>query len=252
MRANLVSQYNGIMAQITTTAQDASFNGVNLLAGDTLKLTFNETGKSNPEHHRRQLQLGRPRPLEPHQRRRLHRQRRHQQGHREPFRRQHLAAVGSLGARLEPVDRADPPGLLEEPDQRAADRLVQPDAGRHQRGSGQQPGRCRPASRSRCPRCRWPTSRSRACSSCSAKLSGVAKTNDRGGGGQPRRLRTKRSLDFMAARLLRIHASEAPKRSGVVYCPRTLEKEAKPRKGRGWLLPAYPRKGDGRCRCESS
>ena len=46
IRSNLVSQYNGIMAQITTTAQDASFNGINLLGGDTLKLTFNETGKS--------------------------------------------------------------------------------------------------------------------------------------------------------------------------------------------------------------
>jgi flagellin len=46
VRANLVTQYNNILAQITTTAQDASFNGVNLLAGDTLKLTFNETGKS--------------------------------------------------------------------------------------------------------------------------------------------------------------------------------------------------------------
>jgi flagellin-like hook-associated protein FlgL len=45
-RANLVSQYNNIIAQITTTSQDASFNGVNLLAGDTLKLVFNETGKS--------------------------------------------------------------------------------------------------------------------------------------------------------------------------------------------------------------
>jgi flagellin len=46
VRSNLVSQYNNILAQITTTAQDASFNGVNLLGGDTLKLTFNETGKS--------------------------------------------------------------------------------------------------------------------------------------------------------------------------------------------------------------
>jgi flagellin len=45
-RANLVSQYNNILDQITTTAQDASFNGVNLLGGDTLKLVFNETGKS--------------------------------------------------------------------------------------------------------------------------------------------------------------------------------------------------------------
>jgi flagellin len=46
VRSNLLSQYNNILAQITTTAQDASFNGVNLLGGDTLKLTFNETGKS--------------------------------------------------------------------------------------------------------------------------------------------------------------------------------------------------------------
>ena len=45
-RANLVAQYNNIIAQITTTSQDASFNGINLLFGDDLKLTFNETGKS--------------------------------------------------------------------------------------------------------------------------------------------------------------------------------------------------------------
>jgi flagellin-like hook-associated protein FlgL len=45
-RANLVAQYNNIITQITTTSQDSSFNGVNLLAGDTLKLVFNETGKS--------------------------------------------------------------------------------------------------------------------------------------------------------------------------------------------------------------
>jgi len=46
-RASLVAQYNNVLAQINTTAQDASFNGVNLLNGDTLKLVFNETGKSS-------------------------------------------------------------------------------------------------------------------------------------------------------------------------------------------------------------
>jgi flagellin len=46
-RSNLVSQFNQIIGQITTTAQDASFNGINLLNGDTLKLTFDETGKSS-------------------------------------------------------------------------------------------------------------------------------------------------------------------------------------------------------------
>jgi hypothetical protein len=46
IRSSLVSQYNNIITQITTTAQDSSFNGINLLNGDNLKLTFNETGKS--------------------------------------------------------------------------------------------------------------------------------------------------------------------------------------------------------------
>jgi len=45
-RSSLVTQYNQIITQITTTAQDASFNGINLLNGDSLKLVFDETGKS--------------------------------------------------------------------------------------------------------------------------------------------------------------------------------------------------------------
>ena len=47
VRSGLVGQYNNILAQITTTAQDSSFNGVNLLGGDALKLTFNETNTSS-------------------------------------------------------------------------------------------------------------------------------------------------------------------------------------------------------------
>jgi flagellin len=46
IRADLISQYNNTVKQITTTSQDASFNGINLLNGDDLKLTFNETGTS--------------------------------------------------------------------------------------------------------------------------------------------------------------------------------------------------------------
>src|SRR3954449_13518041 len=46
IRASLVKQYNDIITQISTTSQDASFNAINLLNGDNLKLTFNETGKS--------------------------------------------------------------------------------------------------------------------------------------------------------------------------------------------------------------
>ena len=46
VRKSLVKQYNDIITQISTTAQDSSFNGINLLFGDNLKLTFDETGKS--------------------------------------------------------------------------------------------------------------------------------------------------------------------------------------------------------------
>jgi flagellin-like hook-associated protein FlgL len=46
-RSSLVAQYNQIITQITTTAQDSSFNGINLLNGDSLKLVFDETGKSS-------------------------------------------------------------------------------------------------------------------------------------------------------------------------------------------------------------
>jgi flagellin-like hook-associated protein FlgL len=45
-RQTLVTQYNQIIQQLTTTAQDASFNGVNLLDGNSLKMIFDETGKS--------------------------------------------------------------------------------------------------------------------------------------------------------------------------------------------------------------
>jgi flagellin len=45
-RSGLVDQYNNILKQIDTTAQDSSFNGINLLEGDTLNLTFDETGRS--------------------------------------------------------------------------------------------------------------------------------------------------------------------------------------------------------------
>ena len=139
-RASLVAQYNQTIAQITTTAQDSSFNGVNLLNGDNLKLTFNETGKSslsitgvnfqpaglglttlasgtdfidNASTNKVLTSLTNA---------------------STSLRSQSSAFGSNLSV------RADPSGLLEEPDQRAADRLVQPDARRHQRGSGQQPG----------------------------------------------------------------------------------------------------------------
>ncbi len=49
VRANLVKQFNELRDQLDKFADDASFNGINLLRGDKLKHTFNETGTSTIE-----------------------------------------------------------------------------------------------------------------------------------------------------------------------------------------------------------
>src|SRR5690606_2841700 len=49
VRLNLVTQFNELRDQLDKFADDASFNGINLLRGDKLKLTFNETGSSTIE-----------------------------------------------------------------------------------------------------------------------------------------------------------------------------------------------------------
>jgi flagellin len=46
VRKSLVTQFNDLKDQLDKFADDASFNGINLLRGDKLKLTFNETGTS--------------------------------------------------------------------------------------------------------------------------------------------------------------------------------------------------------------
>ena len=46
-RANLVTQFNQLKDQLDKTAQDSSFNGINLLNGDQLKLFFNENSTSS-------------------------------------------------------------------------------------------------------------------------------------------------------------------------------------------------------------
>jgi flagellin-like hook-associated protein FlgL len=46
VRANLVTQFNQLRDQLDKTADDASFNGVNLLKGDAMKLFFNELSTS--------------------------------------------------------------------------------------------------------------------------------------------------------------------------------------------------------------
>ena len=45
-RTNLAAQFNSLRTQIDQAAQDAGFNGVNLLTGSSLSLTFNENGSS--------------------------------------------------------------------------------------------------------------------------------------------------------------------------------------------------------------
>jgi flagellin len=45
-RATYQTQYNDLLEQIDSLAKDASYNGVNLLFGDDLKVTFNEDGTS--------------------------------------------------------------------------------------------------------------------------------------------------------------------------------------------------------------
>jgi flagellin len=47
VRRNLVNQYNELRDQLDKLSDDSSFNGVNLLRGDKLTLTFNETGTSS-------------------------------------------------------------------------------------------------------------------------------------------------------------------------------------------------------------
>ena len=47
VRADLAEQYNELRDQLDKLADDASFNGINLLRGDKLTITFNETGTSS-------------------------------------------------------------------------------------------------------------------------------------------------------------------------------------------------------------
>jgi flagellin len=47
VRANLVTTFNQLRDQVDKTAGDSSFNGINLLIGDPLKLVFNENNTSS-------------------------------------------------------------------------------------------------------------------------------------------------------------------------------------------------------------
>ncbi|MBI1204664.1 MAG: flagellar protein [Rhodopseudomonas sp.] len=47
VRQSLLNQFNSLLTQINTTAADSGYNGINLLNGDSLKLSFNESGSSS-------------------------------------------------------------------------------------------------------------------------------------------------------------------------------------------------------------
>ena len=47
VRSDLANQFNELRDQLDKLSDDASFNGINLLRGDKLKITFNETGASS-------------------------------------------------------------------------------------------------------------------------------------------------------------------------------------------------------------
>lgn len=46
VRASLADQYNDLKNQLDRLSDDASFNGINLLRGDNLRISFNESGNS--------------------------------------------------------------------------------------------------------------------------------------------------------------------------------------------------------------
>ena len=46
VRASLADEYNDLKNQLDRLSDDASFNGINLLRGDNLRITFNESGNS--------------------------------------------------------------------------------------------------------------------------------------------------------------------------------------------------------------
>jgi flagellin len=46
-RTNLQAQFNQVLTQIDSTARDSSYNGINLLNGDDLKVAFNENSTSS-------------------------------------------------------------------------------------------------------------------------------------------------------------------------------------------------------------
>ena len=110
VRANLATQYDAILTQIDQLAGDSGLNGVNLLGGNNLTITLNETGSSTVtvtgvnDTTAGALAIGASTEQ-------LGRRGRHDPSRDRPHRRADDVAVAVAGAELEPADRAGAPGL---------------------------------------------------------------------------------------------------------------------------------------------
>ncbi len=141
VRKNLITQFNQLRTQLDKLADDASFNGVNLLHGDTLKLTFNENNTSSISIvsqnangvNNTVLGIGSATSAEFSNNGSL------ELALRCAQQRAVAVEVAVVGLWLEPVDRAEPSGLHEVDDQHPADRLGQPRPRRHQPGGRKPP-----------------------------------------------------------------------------------------------------------------
>ena len=175
VRKNLITQFNDLRRQLDKLSDDASFNGINLLKADKLKITFNEIGTSYIEVQAKNvngvvrgisteaasLNIGAADATEFSERLPTRRPA------RQAVRCAHDRSDAIVVLRLQPRDGADPSGVHAVDDRHPAVRRRQPDARRLERGR-REPARPQhpPAARRR------PPSRSRArprrrCCACS-------------------------------------------------------------------------------------
>ena len=143
VRSSLATQYGDILTQIDQLAGDSGYNGTNLLDGNSLTLTLNETGTSTAtvagvtDTSAGLVDRGRAE--------RLGRRHRYRRRGDAAHRRADHAAVAVGVVELELVDHPDPRGLHDRHDQHAADRRRRAGDGRQQRGRRQLAGPADPA-----------------------------------------------------------------------------------------------------------
>ena len=135
VRATLSSQFDALVTQIGQLAGDSGFNGINLLGGDTLTVTLNETGTSSTSVVGVDYTDATAAPLSITARgQQLGRLCRYSGGNRRPHCSAHITAFGIPDPQCELVDRADPPGFHEGDDQHTADWFCRPHPRRLERG----------------------------------------------------------------------------------------------------------------------